>query len=172
MITRSKNPPDPIPNTNPKISQTLSLYLPCRPLTQTNALYLSRQRKAFLLGRPGPDFGGGGQALSHQGHKNYGTYGYGYGGVRSTVNGPGPYSHLRDDSGTSGCGSGRGTGDESSHMGSAGVQYVNDAGGGDGLRAMRLLPWDEEEAHTEAEREVLAMANGILFPDLINYGRT
>ena len=57
-------------------------------------------------------------------------------------------------------------------MGRAGVQDVNDAGGDDGLRAMGLLPWDEEEAHTEAEREVLAMANGILFPDLLDYGRT
>lgn len=36
------------------------LYLPAVPLTQTNALYLARQRKAFLLGHPGPDFGGGG----------------------------------------------------------------------------------------------------------------
>ncbi|KAK3488868.1 DUF1479-domain-containing protein [Neurospora hispaniola] len=172
MITRSKNPLDPIPNTNPKISHTLSLYLPCCPLTQTNALYLSRQRKAFLLGRPGPDFGGGGQALFHQGHKNHGSYGYGYRGVRSMVNGPGPYNHLPDDSSTSGCGSGSGTGDESSHMGKAGVQDVNDAGGDDASRTMGLLPWDEEEARTEAEREVLAMANGILFPDLLDHGRT
>lgn len=56
-------------------------------------------------------------------------------------------------------------------MGRAGVQDVNDAGGDDGLRTMGLLPWDEEEARTEAEREVLAMANGILFPDLYDCGR-
>ncbi|GAB1310283.1 hypothetical protein MFIFM68171_00493 [Madurella fahalii] len=92
------------------------MYLPACPLTQTNALYLCRQRKAFLLGFPGPDFGGG-----------------------------------------------RG---ESEHPGRPGVQEVNDAGGDDGLRAMGLLPWDEEEADTDEEREVLAMANGILFPDL------
>jgi hypothetical protein len=92
------------------------MYLPACPLTQTNALYLARQRKAFLLGSPPPDFGGG-----------------------------------------------RG---ESEHAGRPGVQDVNDAGGDDGLRAMGLLPWDEEEADTDAEREVLAMANGILFPDL------
>ncbi len=96
---------------------TLSaLYLPACPLTQTNALYLARQRKTFLLGRPGPDFGGG-----------------------------------------------RG---ESEHAGRPGVQEVNDAGGDDGLRAMGLLPWDEEESDEDREREVLAMANGILFPDL------
>ena len=92
------------------------MYLPACPLTQTNALYLARQRKTFLLGLPGPDFGGG-----------------------------------------------RG---ESEHAGRPGVQDVNDAGGDDGLRAMGLLPWDEEESDSDREREVLAMANGILFPDL------
>ncbi|KAK4229740.1 hypothetical protein QBC38DRAFT_508011 [Podospora fimiseda] len=92
------------------------MYIPACPLTQTNALYLSRQRKAFLLGSPPPDFGGG-----------------------------------------------RG---ESNYSGRPGVQEVNDAGGEEALRAMGLLPWDEEEADTDEEREVLAMANGILFPEL------
>ncbi|KAI1127469.1 hypothetical protein F5Y10DRAFT_278141 [Nemania abortiva] len=32
------------------------LYIPSCPLTQTNALYLSRQRRAFLLGLAAPDF--------------------------------------------------------------------------------------------------------------------
>ena len=32
------------------------VYLPAAPLTQTNALYLARQRKQFLRGLPGPDF--------------------------------------------------------------------------------------------------------------------
>jgi hypothetical protein len=38
--------------------------LPACPLTQTNALHIARQRKAFLLGHPSPDFdkGGGGRA--------------------------------------------------------------------------------------------------------------
>jgi hypothetical protein len=96
------------------------LYLPACPLTQTNALYLARQRKAFLLGRPGPDFLG--------------------------------VSHRR--------------GGESEHVDRPGVQEVNDAGGDEALRAMGLLPWDEEEADCDRDREVLAMANGILFPDL------
>ncbi|KAK0617995.1 hypothetical protein B0T17DRAFT_591915 [Bombardia bombarda] len=100
-------------------SGSAAMYLPACPLTQTNALYLSRQRKAFLLGCPAPDFSGG-----------------------------------------------RG---ESSHAGRAGVQDVNDAGGDEGLRAMGLLPWDEEDAADDAEREVLAVANSILFPDLYDY---
>ncbi|KAK3396388.1 DUF1479-domain-containing protein [Sordaria brevicollis] len=203
-----KQPPTPQPQTphqqNPPQQQTtktifrqsMSLYLPCCPLTQTNALYLSRQRKAFLLGKPGPDFGGSSgsglsQALFHQGYKNYGLYGtysnggyggggseyggggYGYGGVGERGNGLGLFGHLRNNSSVSSCGSGSNGmgGDESSHLGRAGVQDVNDAGGDDGLRTMGLLPWDEEDAETEAEREVLAMANGILFPDLYDYGR-
>jgi hypothetical protein len=92
-----------------------AMYVPACPLTQTNALYLCRQRKAFLLGRPGPDFGAG---------------------------------------------SG-----ESNHAGRPGVQDVSEAGGEDGLRAMGLLPWDEEDADSDAERRVLAVANAILFPD-------
>ncbi|KAI5917853.1 DUF1479-domain-containing protein [Camillea tinctor] len=45
------------------------IYLPCCPLTQTNALYLARQRRAFLLGLPAPDFGyrGGGGEGEHTG---------------------------------------------------------------------------------------------------------
>ncbi|KAI0535669.1 hypothetical protein GGR58DRAFT_515193 [Xylaria digitata] len=41
------------PNT---ASDTTLLYIPACPLTQTNALYLSRQRRAFLLGLAAPDF--------------------------------------------------------------------------------------------------------------------
>ncbi|KAL2210464.1 DUF1479-domain-containing protein [Sarocladium strictum] len=91
------------------------MYIPACPLTQTNALYLSRQRKAFLLGQPSPDFGGG-----------------------------------------------RG---ESMHLSRPGVQEVHAAGGEDGLKAMGLMPWEEDEAVTEVDAEVVEMANRILFPD-------
>lgn len=104
------------------------LYLPACPLTQTNALYLSRQRKAFLLGYPGPDFDVAGYTRSS--------------GIGSSSR------------------------DERKHSRRASVQTVNDTGGDDGLRAMGLLPWDEEDAESDAERSVLAMANAILFPDL------
>lgn len=40
-------------------SDSSVLYVPACPLTQTNALYLARQRKAFLLGHPAPDFESG-----------------------------------------------------------------------------------------------------------------
>lgn len=35
---------------------TMLVYIPAAPLTQTNALYLARQRRAFERGHPGPDF--------------------------------------------------------------------------------------------------------------------
>ncbi|KAM7206769.1 Protein of unknown function (DUF1479) domain containing protein [Rhypophila sp. PSN 637] len=119
-------PPHLRNDTHSRLSRTV-LYLPACPLTQTNALYLSRQRKAFLLGYPGPDFD---------------VAGY----TRSGSMGP-----LRD---------------ERRHSSRASVQTVNDTGGDDGLRAMGLLPWDEEDAESDAERRVLEMANAILFPDL------
>ena len=122
----SNTSPTTFPNLNTKRNtNTTALYLPACPLTQTNALYLSRQRKSFLLGYPGPDFDVTGHTRSSNRSK-----------------------------------------DERHHASRAGVQEVNNAGGDDGLRAMGLLPWDEEDAESDAEREVLAMANSILFPDL------
>lgn len=98
------------------------LYIPACPLTQTNALYLARQRKAFLLGQPSPDFA-----------------------VVTNTRG------------------------ESTHMARPGVQEVSDAGGDGGLRAMGLLPWDDDDATTDVEAEVLEMANNILFPDRYDF---
>ncbi|KAI0380194.1 DUF1479-domain-containing protein [Hypomontagnella monticulosa] len=46
------------------------LYVPACPLTQTNALYLARQRKAFLLGDPAPDFSESGHARA-RGEREY-----------------------------------------------------------------------------------------------------
>ncbi|EON98231.1 putative duf1479 domain-containing protein [Phaeoacremonium minimum UCRPA7] len=44
-------------------SPSMLMYTPACPLTQTNALFLARQRKAFLLGQPGPDFDSIGSSL-------------------------------------------------------------------------------------------------------------
>ncbi|KAL2110843.1 hypothetical protein VUR80DRAFT_615 [Thermomyces stellatus] len=51
----------------PPASPTTIMYIPACPLTQTNALYLARQRKAFLLGHPSPDFGGDRGEREHMG---------------------------------------------------------------------------------------------------------
>lgn len=50
-------------------------------------------------------------------------------------------------------------------MSRPGVQEVSDAGDDEALRAMGLLPFDEDDAETEGEKSVLNMVNGILFPD-------
>ncbi|KAF4465491.1 DUF1479 domain [Fusarium albosuccineum] len=105
----------------PDLPTTAILYLPACPLTQTNALYLSRQRKAFLTSEPGPDFGGA-------------------------------------------------PGVEGSIGGEEVVREVGEAGGVDGMRAMGLLPWDEDDALDDCEQAVLEMANGILFPEKYDMG--
>ncbi|OHW93195.1 DUF1479 domain-containing protein [Colletotrichum incanum] len=51
----------------PSSAPATIMYIPACPLTQTNALYLARQRKAFLLGQPSPDFGGGKGETTHMG---------------------------------------------------------------------------------------------------------
>lgn len=53
-ISSTKQHPSPT-----KIS--MLVYIPAAPLTQTNALYLARQRKAFQRGQPGPDFDSSGR---------------------------------------------------------------------------------------------------------------
>ena len=40
---------------------SMLVYIPAAPLTQTNALYLARQRKAYQRGHPGPDFDSSGR---------------------------------------------------------------------------------------------------------------
>lgn len=42
---------------------SMLVYVPAAPLTQTNALYLARQRKAFQRGHPGPDFDSSGRGV-------------------------------------------------------------------------------------------------------------
>ncbi|KAK3181005.1 hypothetical protein K4F52_007677 [Lecanicillium sp. MT-2017a] len=49
------------PDTAPPDVKML-LYVPAAPLTQTSALYLARQRKAFAKGQPGPDFDSSGRS--------------------------------------------------------------------------------------------------------------
>lgn len=45
---------------------SMLVYSPAAPLTQTNALFLARQRKAFLRGHPGPDFDSTGTGLGSE----------------------------------------------------------------------------------------------------------
>ncbi|KAJ4397537.1 hypothetical protein N0V93_001768 [Gnomoniopsis smithogilvyi] len=72
-------------------SPSTILYIPACPLTQSNAEYLVHQRKAFLLGFPGPDF------ISTQGggHADFGeSYHMGRPGVQE-INDAGGEDALR-----------------------------------------------------------------------------
>ncbi|KAL5905944.1 hypothetical protein ACKVV7_010337 [Pyricularia oryzae] len=59
-------PSTPVPkaaNTDGPRHERFMVYAPACPLTQTNALYMARQRKNFLRGHPGPDFDSTGTGL-------------------------------------------------------------------------------------------------------------
>lgn len=55
---------EPRPGAPP--STSMLVYTPAAPLTQTNALFLARQRKAFQRGHPGPDFDTTGNGLGSE----------------------------------------------------------------------------------------------------------
>ncbi|KAH8885333.1 hypothetical protein GQ53DRAFT_660174 [Thozetella sp. PMI_491] len=55
-------PPDDV--SHPQVS--MLVYVGACPLTQTNALYLARQRKTFQRGHPGPDFDASGSGLGSE----------------------------------------------------------------------------------------------------------
>ncbi|KAL6854735.1 hypothetical protein ACO1O0_005860 [Amphichorda felina] len=58
----SSNPGLQTPHRNQEPVSML-VYIPAAPLTQTNALYLARQRKSFQRGHPGPDFDSSGRGM-------------------------------------------------------------------------------------------------------------
>lgn len=69
MASRAPTPPprteedDDTPASKPV---SILVYVPAAPLTQTNALYLARQRKTFQRGHPGPDFDSTGSGLGSE----------------------------------------------------------------------------------------------------------
>lgn len=73
MASRAPTPPPPGENDDDETSTTTNnkpvsilVYVPAAPLTQTNALYLARQRKTFQRGHPGPDFDSTGSGLGSE----------------------------------------------------------------------------------------------------------
>lgn len=64
MTAAASKPGTPGPDSTP--APSMLMYTPACPLTQTNALFLARQRKAFMLGQPGPDFDSAGSSLQSE----------------------------------------------------------------------------------------------------------
>lgn len=70
--SRAPTPPPEDPSSSSSASSaapnnvSILVYVPAAPLTQTNALYLARQRKTFQRGHPGPDFDATGSGLGSE----------------------------------------------------------------------------------------------------------
>ncbi|KAH7039863.1 uncharacterized protein B0I36DRAFT_309515 [Microdochium trichocladiopsis] len=149
-------------------STSMLVYTPAAPLTQTNALFLARQRKAFLRGHPGPDFDSTGTGLGSEaphtgrlGEKDIREVG---GEEALQAMGLAPWNlgksiviptrnRIPSPPSSSGSGSGEGTGRRASE----GKDSENEETKTPSPRS--LTPT------THAEVEVLKMANTILWPD-------
>ncbi|KAH9906559.1 DUF1479-domain-containing protein [Xylariomycetidae sp. FL2044] len=139
MNTPPYTPPPPVaPTTDASV-----LYIPACPLTPTNALYLSRQRRAFLLGHSAPDFENGGpgerDCLGRPGVQDVADAG-GPEGLRSM--GLLAWEEVEQE------------GDDDYDNGDG---RPGDGGGG--------AAWGSKRERRRRERELLRLANGILFPD-------
>ncbi|KAG7284692.1 hypothetical protein NEMBOFW57_009301 [Staphylotrichum longicolle] len=67
MASRAPTPPPMADGEEPSGRPvSILVYVPAAPLTQTNALYLARQRKTFQRGHPGPDFDSTGSGLGSE----------------------------------------------------------------------------------------------------------
>jgi hypothetical protein len=68
MASRAPTPPPQAAAGEDAPARPVSIlvYVPAAPLTQTNALYLARQRKTFQRGHPGPDFDSTGSGLGSE----------------------------------------------------------------------------------------------------------
>lgn len=124
---------------------SMLVYIPAAPLTQTNALYLARQRKAFQRGHPGPDFDSTGRgsavedAETRPGEKEIDEVG---GTIALQAMGLAPWEVAGSPTGT------------------PPVDTVNKAKGDDVGMANDPVP-----QFSQAEAEVVRLANLILFPD-------
>ncbi|KAF7561690.1 hypothetical protein G7046_g2446 [Stylonectria norvegica] len=130
---------------------SMLVYIPAAPLTQTNALYLARQRKAFQRGHPGPDFDSTGRgtvvedAETRPGEKDIAEYG-GPAGLQAM--GLAPWEVAATRAGTP-------PGDKPKSKG-------EDVEMEDGVETKSLM---STSSISRAEAEVVRLANIILFPD-------
>ena len=149
--SRASTPP---PDSAPQVS--MLVYVPAAPLTQTNALYLARQRKTFQRGHPGPDFDATGSGLGSEathtgrpGEKEIGAAG-GDAGLRAMGLKPFDVPSSR-------------TGSEASEDSKPDGDDVEMADAGSSKDTKSPSPY------REAEAEVARLANIILFPDRYDF---
>ncbi|XDG03592.1 hypothetical protein ABKA04_003207 [Annulohypoxylon sp. FPYF3050] len=164
---------------------SMLVYTPAAPLTQTNALYLARQRKTFLRGHPGPDFDSTGTGLGSEaphtgrlGEKDIREVG-GEEGLQAmglapwNLSGSGapsahPHSHRRTHKHASSSSSSLREKDNDKD------KKAKTDGNGDidmdlSSRSSSRDSRSSSSSSTQAEAEVVRLANIILFPDRYDF---
>ncbi|KAK6955967.1 hypothetical protein Daesc_003614 [Daldinia eschscholtzii] len=154
---------------------SMLVYTPAAPLTQTNALFLARQRKAFLRGHPGPDFDSTGTGLGSEaphtgrlGEKDIREVG-GEEGLQAMGLSPWNLSSSSNSS-AKGSSSSSNTNNHKHHHAApkrnADVEMDVDAPSRSSSRDSRS---SSTSSSTHAEAEVVRLANIILFPDRYDF---
>ncbi|KAK8133438.1 hypothetical protein PG984_005450 [Apiospora sp. TS-2023a] len=166
-------------------STSMLVYTPAAPLTQTNALFLARQRKAFQRGHPGPDFDSTGSGLGseapHTGRleeKDIAEVG-GEAGLQAM--GLAPWTVSKSTLSTPPATSASNKGDEyyPSHAAAAAAKLANSTEISnttvkhDPMAVDAVLEAASEKSSTSTisagEAEVVRLANIILFPDRYDF---
>ncbi|KAK7981203.1 hypothetical protein PG989_013660 [Apiospora arundinis] len=160
-------------------STSMLVYTPAAPLTQTNALFLARQRKAFQRGHPGPDFDSTGSGLGseapHTGRleeKDIAEVG-GEAGLQAMGLAPWTVSKSTLSTPPTTASSNK---DEGNHVAAAAAQLASGSSHrtkDDPMSVDAVLDTasDKSSASTisAAEAEVVRLANIILFPDRYDF---
>lgn len=135
------------------LAPSILMYTPACPLTQTNALFLARQRKAFLQGQPGPDFDSAGSAMGseapHEGRPGQEEIAEAGGDAGLRAMGLAPWELSRDGT---------------SVMTRPGTRAASP----DGME-IDQEPKRSRGSGTEGEAEVVRLSNIILFPDRYDF---
>ncbi|KAF3759920.1 hypothetical protein M406DRAFT_22101, partial [Cryphonectria parasitica EP155] len=168
MTTAPSKPGTPKPD-HP--APSMLMYTPACPLTQTNALFLARQRKAFMQGQPGPDFDSAGSAIGseapHEGRPGKAEIAEVGGDAGLRAMGLAPWELSRDGSKVMtrpGTRAGTPTPDEPH----ADMMDVDNERGSNQEKTAERGP-RERGSGTEGEAEVVRLANIILFPDRYDF---
>ncbi|KAK3949856.1 hypothetical protein QBC32DRAFT_348155 [Pseudoneurospora amorphoporcata] len=178
MASRAPTPPPPGENDDgdddeAPINKPVSIlvYVPAAPLTQTNALYLARQRKTFQRGHPGPDFDSTGSGLgseaSHSGRPGEteiaevgGPAGLQAMGLAPFDIAPTPTSNSSNDGEVE---------DEDVEMEGTATGSTNKASATAESSTTETIGGVSNIPVSRAEAEVARMANIILFPDRYDF---
>ncbi|KAI0853781.1 hypothetical protein F5Y00DRAFT_59786 [Daldinia vernicosa] len=158
---------------------SMLVYTPAAPLTQTNALFLARQRKAFLRGHPGPDFDSTGTGLGSEaphtgrlGEKDIREVG-GQEGLQAM--GLAPWNLASSSSNNSTKSSNNNNNSSSNHKQHAAPKEKRNADvdnmdvDAPSRSSSRDSRSSSTSSSTHAEAEVVRLANIILFPDRYDF---